>query len=180
MKNLISISQGFLVPSKDNPSLLYGDVAFIYHKGNRLFSMTLDGKIIPPNSGVEVIPVYLHKNSESLKDYCWYAAKGKIIISKLPTSAFFLPKEIIAEIPPEEFFVKGAFTIPSDSCSTALFKLKENQIVPLNEKGGLVVFKYFRYEGKFERGHSYDAEGTVLIPYGHNAGIFIISKIKNI
>lgn len=181
MTNIISTPQGFLVPSRDNPNLLYGEASFIHHQGQRLFSMTLDGKIVPPNSGVKVTSVYLHEYSMFLQDYWWYLIQGRIIISRKQTSAFFLPKQIFAEISPEEFSVNGKFTIPSNSdVPSALFKFKDNKIVPLSETGGLVVFKEFRYQGNIKRGHSYNIEGKVIIPYGHKAGICVIKQIKEL
>jgi len=176
MTNLISTPQGFLVPSRDNPNILNGEVSFIHHQGQRLFSITLDGKILPPHSGVPVISVYLHKLSEHLEDYCWYSTKGKIIINRMQTSAFFLPKEIIAEIPPEEIFVKGIFTMPYEKRGP-LFCLFNEEIIPLSNGKGLRVFSS---EKCFEPNHSYSIEGKVIIPYGHCAGTLALISFKEL
>lgn len=183
MKNLISQSQGWFVPDPKESKTFIGQACFVYREGVALFTITSDCKILSHGHGLNVnqtIPVFLHRKfKEPLYTHTWYCINGRVFLSKKLQSAFFLPEQIIGEIAPQEMHIQGEFTMPADR-KIPLFKIVYGKVASIQTRG-LAVFPDFRSGlWKCIPGKTYSTEGTVYVPEGNKAGVFLQTSLVQI
>ena len=176
MSTKIFQSQGLF--QRLDANAFVGIASFVYRENKALFAISPEGEIVHKGHGLRrAITIFLHRDcEEKLFTHTWYEIKGTLFIIRTKGVGFFLPSSIIGQINPQIFSVKGELIMPEKD--KPICKIWDNQIVPLNNERGLVVFEDYR-SNRLESNHSYSVEATAFVPYGFRTGLLLPTSITN-